>query len=98
MDWSIFKERNREIRALRTEKFKETILPIFQELFDMKERDNGSFTCYTLKYGIIDYYPKADKILIRERNKWIPRGRNWMMNNIVQECPDTGKVIAQHYE
>lgn len=44
--------------------------------------DLGKYIINTDKFGIIDYFPKANKILIRRQNKWITRGLNWIRNNI----------------
>lgn len=38
----------------------------------------GKHTFNTDKYGIIDYYPKADRLLIRKTNKWYHHGLNWL--------------------
>jgi len=32
--------------------------------------------------GIIDYYPKANKILIRKKNEWKTPGLNWLITNL----------------
>lgn len=34
------------------------------------------------KYGIIDFFPKVNKILIRKRNKWIKPGLDWLLKNL----------------
>jgi hypothetical protein len=44
--------------------------------------DLGKYIINTDKFGIIDYFPKANKILIRKQNKWITKGLNWIINNI----------------
>ena len=34
------------------------------------------------KYGIIDFYPKANKLLIRKSNKWINQGLKWIITKL----------------
>jgi len=36
----------------------------------------------TEEYGILDYFPKANKILIRKTNTWKAQGLKWMFNNL----------------
>lgn len=38
----------------------------------------------TSKYGILDYFPKANKILIRKDNKWITQGLRWINDTILK--------------
>jgi hypothetical protein len=46
--------------------------------------------CYSLELTqdtsntqIVDYYPKADKILIRKENRWIKPGLSWLIANVL---------------
>ena len=36
----------------------------------------------TDKYGILDYFPKANKVLIRKDNVWKAHGLKWMFENL----------------
>jgi hypothetical protein len=36
----------------------------------------------TEEYGVIDYFPKANKVLIRKENSWKPHGLKWMLDNL----------------
>lgn len=36
-------------------------------------------------YGTVDYYPKANKVLIRHKNKWQQQGLNWMKKYLIKE-------------
>ena len=38
----------------------------------------------TDKFGIIDYFPKANKVLIRKDNRWIIGGLNWINQNLIK--------------
>jgi len=33
------------------------------------------------KFGTIDFYPKANKVLIRKQNKWVKPGLQWLIKN-----------------
>lgn len=35
------------------------------------------------KFPIVDYYPKANKILIRKGNKWIVQGLRWINESLL---------------
>jgi hypothetical protein len=37
----------------------------------------------TNKYGVIDYFPKANKILIRKDNKWVLQGLRWINDKLL---------------
>lgn len=45
----------------------------------------GKFSINTITKGIIDYYPKANKILIRNKNKWISDGLNWIKTTLIAQ-------------
>jgi hypothetical protein len=36
-------------------------------------------------FGIIDYFPKANKILIRKKNKWCEQGLKWINQNLIKD-------------
>ena len=36
------------------------------------------------KFPIIDYFPKANKILIRKGNKWITKGLSWINDTLLK--------------
>ena len=72
------------IRAERREKFEENWLEKLQEKTEVTERDNGSYT-FNSKFGIIDFFPKANKLLIRNQNKWKNKALNFIINNIINK-------------
>lgn len=51
-------------------------------VYDVEKRKNGSYSIPTPKFGVIDFYPKSDKILFRTRGNWISGGCNWICNNL----------------
>lgn len=70
------------LRAERKEKFEETWLEKLQEQTEVTKRDNGSYT-FDSKYGIIDFFPKANKLLIRKQNKWKKPALKFIIRNIL---------------
>ena len=43
----------------------------------------GKVTIYPTKFGIVDFYPKSNKILIRKENKWITGGLRWIISSLL---------------
>lgn len=37
----------------------------------------------TLEEQTIDFFPKANKVLIRKRNEWNKMGLKWLINNLI---------------
>lgn len=37
----------------------------------------------TKKYGIIDYFPKSNRLLIRKDNKWKDAGLRWIIKKLL---------------
>lgn len=70
------------IREERSERF-EKYLPQLQEKYDVREDIADKFTIETEKFGTVDFFPKANKILIRKRNKWIKPGLRWIRKNLL---------------
>lgn len=77
------KESIEKLRNNRLSNFESNWLLDFAEKYNVYFRDNGSYSFETEKFGIIDYYPKANKILIRKGNKWIKPGLKWLIKNIL---------------
>ena len=38
----------------------------------------------TRLYGVIDFYPKANKLLIRRKNKWIKPALKFIINRVLE--------------
>ena len=36
-------------------------------------------------FGIVDYFPKANKILVRKFNAWLGGGTGWIKRNLINE-------------
>lgn len=54
-------------------KFEKDYLPKLEKYTNIVKRDNGSYT-FTTNRGIVDYYPKGGKLLIRQENTWVNNG------------------------
>ena len=39
----------------------------------------------TKKWGILDYYPKANRVLIRKDNHWESMGLKWIVTNLLSK-------------
>ncbi len=52
----------------------------------------GKYTIHTLEFGKLDYFPKANKLLIRNQNKWIKPGLQWVIKYLLEECYDTRAI------
>ena len=71
------------IREERSENFEDKWLKRMQIQTDIVLRIRGCYT-FTSKYGIIDFYPKANKLLIREKNQWKKPGLKFIVSNILK--------------
>jgi DNA-binding winged helix-turn-helix (wHTH) protein len=78
---------NKSLREHRLEKFQDYIIPLQQRGYDVVE-SNHKYTIDTdtqdVQFGIIDYFPKANKLLIRKDNKWVKPGLTWIHNNLLK--------------
>lgn len=72
------------LREKRKERFEENWLSALCKEYKVEQRANGSFSIYTDKYGIIDHFPKANKLLIRQKNKWIKPGLKGIIKNLLK--------------
>lgn len=72
------------VREERSERWFSKWYDIFREHYTVIERDNGSFSIEVYE-GTIDYYPKANKCLVRWKNKWKKPGLRWLIKNYMDE-------------
>ena len=73
---ALYKER----RAQRDQRFREEILPLLDRY---SPEDLGDKITLSVNGSKIDVFPKADKILVRRTNKWIPRAIRWIRQNLL---------------
>ena len=81
-DIKSFGLRCRALRERRSERFLEDWLPLIKLRFSVEERSNGSYSITTEDYGVLDYFPKANNLLIRSDNKWKKPGLKWMIRHL----------------
>ena len=80
---------NKSIREGRQERFIDDTLPkLLLRGYDVaKDDEHFRYTIDTdtfeNKVGLVDYYPKANNLLIRKQNKWIKPGHTWIVNNLL---------------
>ena len=73
------------LREERKERFDKKYLNKLKEIVDVEERDNGSYTFESSTYGIVDFFPKANKLLIRTPGRWIKPAVKWIIKNIINK-------------
>lgn len=71
------------IREERSDKFEDNYLLKLKESFKVDYDENMSKYSITTDDGIVDFYPKVNKILIRRKNKWIKPGLKWLLDNLL---------------
>jgi hypothetical protein len=72
----------KSLREARSEKFVDGWLIPLSTRYEVEE-SNFKYTIKTQKYGVLDYFPKANKLLIRKDNKWVKPGLKWIITNLL---------------
>jgi hypothetical protein len=80
---------NKSLREGRHERFTESALPQLLRMgYDVADDGNNKYTIDTdsqsEKYGVIDYFPKANKLLIRKENRWVKPGLAWIVEHLLK--------------
>lgn len=74
------------IRESRKERFEEDWLATFQ---DKLGKENIAYSakkgCWTITVNleIYEFYPKANKVFAKKKNKWIKPGLKWLINTFI---------------
>lgn len=71
------------LRESRSERFVEDWLPLLSKKYNIVE-NNHKYTITTQDHRVVDYFPKANKLLIRKDNNWIKPGLKWMIANLTK--------------
>ena len=79
-DLAVLKEHTKALRTKRKENFESRWLGKLKKQTKVTKRSNGSYT-FNSKYGIIDFYPKANKLLIRKQSKWVQPALKFIISN-----------------
>ena len=86
-DFSYMAKMNKSIREARLERFEDGYAEKLESNKCIVIPFNGSkvvIDTQTEKHGIVDYYPKANKILIRKDNKWLTQGLRWINDTLLK--------------
>jgi hypothetical protein len=77
---------NKIMREQRCEKFGKWYEKLLESdnVISIRE-DNFKFIINTNDYGIVDFFPKANKTLIRQKNKWIKPGLRWIVKELLKQ-------------
>ena len=78
---------NKSMREARLERFEDGYAEKLESNNCIVIPFNGSkivIDTHTENFGIVDYYPKANKILIRKDNKWITQGLRWINESLLK--------------
>ena len=74
-----------EERTLRSHAAEKDLIPMLRSIFGDDIFYDDKKSCYTIRLQVpgpkpqfYDYYPKADKVLIRAQNRWIRNGAHWL--------------------
>ena len=77
---------NKSLREKRLERFETYLLDLERQGYEIVE-NNHKYTIDTdtqeEKFGIVDYFPKANKLLIRKKNEWVKPGLAWIVKNLL---------------
>lgn len=72
-------------RSTRMIIFKREILPALDP-YDVRSFNRGTmFKINDDRYGVIDIYPMADRLLILGERRWVSNARKWIIKNIFRE-------------
>jgi hypothetical protein len=73
----------REERAERFEDYRNLFVKEGYDLTDHKGQ--GKITISPTEFGVLDYYSKANKVLVRSENKWHTAGLRWLIKNLLKD-------------
>lgn len=87
-DFSYMAKMNKSIRESRLERFEDGYAEKLESNNCIVIPFNGIKVVIDTqieKFGIIDYYPKANRILIRKLNEWKSQGLKWINHNLLEK-------------
>ncbi|KUY28063.1 hypothetical protein ATB96_19705 [Elizabethkingia ursingii] len=65
--------------------FEKVVLQYLGLEYDVSKRENGSYTLVHEKFGTIDIYPKKQRLLFRDNNKWYNNAFDLINNMLLTE-------------
>ena len=79
------KQDSKAARLKRMVRFKREILPSL-DAYDVRACNHATmFKFFDERWGEIDVYPMADKLLVIEDHEWVRGARKWIIKNIFLE-------------
>ena len=72
------------LREQRMENFETKWLLKLKEGHVCEKSTNQSYVIYSKRFGVIDFFPKSNKCLLRKTQKWIKPGLQWIVKNLLQ--------------
>jgi hypothetical protein len=84
-DYTYMKLKSKSMREARLEKFEDGYSELLEKQNCIIIPFNGTKIVIDTqsKHGVIDYFPKANKLLIRSKNKWHEQGLKWINSNLI---------------
>lgn len=77
------KIKEKQSTVLRIKYFEQMLQPKLEKLFFLIDKEEYKFII-TGSSGIYDYYPKSNKILDRNTNKWHPDGAAYIESELLK--------------
>lgn len=75
------------IREVRSVRFEDEWLPKMQRKVVVRtDKQAGRYTFEFGGYGVMDFYPKANKLLFRQLNKWKKPALKWIIAELNLEA------------
>ena len=71
------------LRQKKNEDFEEKWLPRLEANHICQKGTNQSYVIYSTRFGVIDYFPKANKALLRRKQRWIKPALQWIVKNLI---------------
>lgn len=84
-DFEILSDSTKEMRDGRNEAWETKWLPKFKAIFEDDLTHDEAAGRWTLKVGkeIYDFYPKANKVLVRSKNEWKKPGLKFLIKTFI---------------
>lgn len=70
------------IREERIERFRDKWYSRLKDKYDVEEVSYEQYRFKDEKFGVMDFYPKANKVHIHKENKWKDMGLKWIIKNL----------------
>lgn len=67
--------------------FEYNLMPFLDEDIEVEDFNpiTGKYILYDTEFGTVDFFPRRNKILIRQKNEWIENGSLWIKKNLTTQ-------------